>query len=347
MPVSKQQHISQEQQVRPTSEASRDSHPHINAPRPVPQHVNSVGRDIRVAGGATHKLAHKKQLRARTAKSATTGQQERESYVADESGAISAALAGASSSSATTEKKELKRAANRRSAQLSRKRKKHFIEELKDENDELKRKERILRSIPDLIVVFDSAGRLGFVSDSVSNFLDCSPSDLEGTSFWHRLCDESVKLLKAAFMDALAARRAGVDTSPLGDGLWVLRLKSTNGSQKLVILNGVVHFSGEKPECVCSIRPKYNHKTSVKNTCGGENVILRHMDTASEGEDTDTAEANIKPQQSVVSGSSDDSLLAVIGKRHKVPNVSLRNRSRVAAQISDGESLSEAGSDYR
>jgi Basic region leucine zipper len=55
-------------------------------------------------------------------------------------------------------KKQQKRAANRRSAQLSRKRKKLYIEDLKEENDELRRKEQILRSIPDLIVVFDSVG---------------------------------------------------------------------------------------------------------------------------------------------------------------------------------------------
>merc|ERR1712137_184044 len=99
------------------------------------------------------------------------------------------------------EKKLQKRAANRRSAQLSRKRKKQFIEELKEENDDLRRKEQILRSIPDLIVVFDSSGKLGFVSHSVSNFLEFTPEDLIGKSFWERLCEDSVRLLKAAFMD--------------------------------------------------------------------------------------------------------------------------------------------------
>ena len=129
------------------------------------------------------------------------------------------------------EKKELKRATNRRSAQLSRKRKKHFVEELiKEQTDDLRRKEQILCSVPDLIVTFDSTGRLGFVSHSVSNFLDFKHLELEGTSFWNRLCDESVRLMKAAFMDALANRTPDMETAPLGDGLWELRLKDKDAT---------------------------------------------------------------------------------------------------------------------
>ena len=154
------------------------------------------------------------------------------------------------------DKKELKRAANRRSAQLSRKRKKQFVEELKDENDELRRKEQILKSIPDLVVVFDSTGKLWFVSHSISRFVTFEAIDLEGKSFWDRLCPESVRLLKAAFMDSLAARESHTDTVPLGDGLWDLRLVDKDGSLISVTLNGVVHFAGERPECVCCIRPK-------------------------------------------------------------------------------------------
>jgi len=154
------------------------------------------------------------------------------------------------------EKKQLKRAANRRSAQLSRKRKKQFIEELNKENDELRRKEQILRSIPDLVLVFDSAGKLWFVSHSVSHFLNYTPAELEGTSLWSRLCDESVRLIKSAFMDALAAKTVDSETTPLGSGVWELRMQDKDGSHKWVALNGVVHFSGDAPECVCSIRPR-------------------------------------------------------------------------------------------
>ena len=230
-----------------------------------------------------------------------------------------------SSGTSLVDKQQLKRDANRRSAQLSRKRKKRFIQELREENDELRRKKAILMSIPDLIVVFDSSGKLWFVSDSVSRFLDFSPKELEGTSFWERLCDESVRLLKAAFMDALASRKSETDTPPLGSGVWELRLVDKDGSHKVITLNGVVHFSGESPECVCSIRPQEGHPKSAATlpTLGNAQIIR----------------PTIKPQQSVISNvSSDDtsqiSRVKVLGRR--------------AAQISDGDSgsvCSESGSD--
>jgi hypothetical protein len=165
--------------------------------------------------------------------------------------------------SSPQEKKQLKRAANRRSAQLSRKRKKQFIEELKEENDDLRRKEQILRAIPDLIVVFDSSGKLRFVSESVGRFIDMSPDELIGSSFWDRLCEDSVRLLKAAFMDSLAARHADSDTAPLGNGVWELRLVDKNTNFFIVTLNGVVHFKGDVPECVCCIRPQGGHVQKV------------------------------------------------------------------------------------
>lgn len=178
-------------------------------------------------------------------------------------------VAGDDNPEMVEDKKLQKRVANRKSAQLSRKRKKQFIEELKDENDFLRRKEQILRSIPDLVVVFDSSGKLWFVSESVNRFLDYAAKDLEGTSFWSMLCTESVRLLKAAFMDSLAARVVEEDTAPLGQGFWDVRLKDKDGSEKLVSLNGVVHFAGDRPECVCSIRP--HHDITTKKQNGGTN----------------------------------------------------------------------------
>jgi len=150
-------------------------------------------------------------------------------------------------------KKQQKRAANRKSAQLSRKRKKQFIEELRNENHELRKKELILRSIPDLIIVFDSAGKIHFLSHSVTKLLKFAPGELEGTSFWNRISENSVRLLKSAFMDALAARAAGSETAPL-EGVSTLKLIDRNGSIITGMMNGVVHFAGDAPECVCSIR---------------------------------------------------------------------------------------------
>lgn len=197
------------------------------------------------------------------------------------------------------DKKLQKRAANRRSAQLSRKRKKQFIEELKEENDDLRRKEQILRSIPDLIVVFDSSGKLGFVSHSVSNFLEFTPEDLIGKSFWERLCEDSVRLLKAAFMDALAARSNDAETTPLGSGVWELRLQDKDGNFVLVTLNGVVHFSGDAPECVCSIRPiQAAKKSKLESKTDYEKDEA--ADKAEKKRPADAMYGKIKPEQSVV-----------------------------------------------
>jgi PAS domain-containing protein len=231
---------------------------------------------------------------------------------------------GESSSFHPEDKKLLKRAANRRSAQLSRKRKKQYIEDLKDENSDLRRMEMILRSIPDLVISFDSSGKIGFVSQSVSRFLSFTPHELEGRSFWDRLCEESVRLLKAAFMDALAAREKNSTTAPLGNGVWELRLQDKNKENVMVTLNGVVHFTGDAPECVCSIRlsdGKRNNFHSPKPT----NTVQNSMKPA------------ILPQQSVFNPA------AISQHAFQVP-LSVQNKpsngqaKHLAAQISDVES---------
>lgn len=236
------------------------------------------------------------------------------------------------------DKKLQKRAANRRSAQLSRKRKKQFTEELKEENDDLRRKEQILKSIPDLIFVFDSTGRLWFVSQSVSRFLQFNNDELEGTSVWDRLCEDSVRLLKAAFMDSLAARQAGSDTAPLGSGLWELRLVDKDGSQKVVTLNGVVHFNGDRPECVCSIRPvdddaetKQEPKEKVADKKEAKELQQKSL-------------VRVKPHQSVVSnGSSDSSSSGRKAKR--VRHVQGRETVRISdSGNSSGDSETASGS---
>lgn len=269
------------------------------------------------------------------------------------------------------DKKFQKRAANRRSAQLSRKRKKQFIEELKDENDELRRKEQILRSIPDLIVVFDSAGKLWFVSQSVSRFLNMTAKELEGTSFWDRLCEDSVRLLKAAFMDSLAARNDDSDSAPLGCGIWELRLVDVDGSHKIVTLNGVVHFSGDRPECVCSIRPrddpsmlpKRKQRKSAETdqaataSKAGEAEAVTVSTSNGNGSDgttttatsTDASSSGVRfqplvramPQQSVINNAS-----APSARMNKIKAVAVNGKRRgEAARISDGDSGSTDDTD--
>lgn len=137
-----------------------------------------------------------------------------------------------------------------------------FIEDLKDENVELRRKEQILRSIPDLIVVFDSSGCISFVSHAITRFLEYTVEEIENTSFWDLLTQESVRSIKSSFMDALAVKRSPEeDSTPLANGdsmsVKMLYKDAKEGDEDdglLVSLKGVVHFAGESPECVCSIR---------------------------------------------------------------------------------------------
>ena len=216
-------------------------------------------------------------------------------------------------------KKVQKRVANRKSAQLSRKRKKKYIDELQEENNDLRRKDQILKAIPDLIVVFDSAGKLWFVSGSASMFLGMTADELEGTSFWDRLCEDSVRLVKAAFMDSIAARESESDTVPLGSGVWELRLFDKDGSDKIVTLNGVVHFAGDRPECVCSIRQMGDKAAKAKSKAAepakkAMAFIVRD---------------HVKPHQSVVSNGSPDSStrkrkrqVVASGKAHEIVRIS-------------------------
>lgn len=258
-------------------------------------------------------------------------------------------VGGAVTSMPTGNKKQQKRAANRRSAQLSRKRKKLFIEELKEENDELRRKEAILRSIPDLIVVFDSSGKLWFVSQSVSRFLDMIPEELEGTSFWDRLCEDSVRLLKAAFMDSLAARKNDSESAPLGSGVWELRLVDKDGGYKVVTLNGVVHFSGDAPECVCCIRPREQQSIIPLQKKAKSASHRIRTESSSDGSRSSVEQIRIKPHQSVINAETPVEARMTSLKLAVPSDQGLGAASGTqAVRISDGDSgsiVSESGSD--
>uniref|UniRef100_A0A7S2QUW0 BZIP domain-containing protein n=1 Tax=Triparma pacifica TaxID=91992 RepID=A0A7S2QUW0_9STRA len=98
-------------------------------------------------------------------------------------------------------KKMQRRESNRKSAQLSRKRKKEFIEELESQIYDLKKRFQILRHIPDLVVVFNiedaditpsesmncvppKANSVDFASDAALKLLRMTPEDMQGRSIW-------------------------------------------------------------------------------------------------------------------------------------------------------------------
>lgn len=95
------------------------------------------------------------------------------------------------------EKKLQKRAANRKSAQLSRKRKKALIEELRYENQDLQRHEDILEVIPDPVFAFDIAnGKVWFASASAAAQFGRSLDDLTSACFFDLMTDDCSKRLR-------------------------------------------------------------------------------------------------------------------------------------------------------
>lgn len=96
-------------------------------------------------------------------------------------------------------RKMLRRAANRRSAQLSRARKKAHLEELKTENSKLQRLVDVLDSQPELVFCLTASGRLTYISERTINFIKVNfageDSDDDPTSVSQILAKESVETL--------------------------------------------------------------------------------------------------------------------------------------------------------
>ena len=201
------------------------------------------------------------------------------------------------------EKKLAKRAANRLSAHLSRKRKKMYIDDVTSENIELRRKVQILQFIPDLIVVFDSSGSISFASQSASAFIDTQGQNLEGKSFWDYLTEDSVNLIKSAFMDALAQKRNEDDDSALlchGGSLSVKLVdqKCVGREPSILSLKGVVHFNDNAPECISSLRPVGNstHSLNAPNQAQEQETNYDLSDDAKTHDvsDVESRKANIE-----------------------------------------------------
>ncbi|GMI17888.1 hypothetical protein TrLO_g1381 [Triparma laevis f. longispina] len=121
-----------------------------------------------------------------------------------------ASLCGAENATANTpgemggDEKE-KRAANRRSAQLSRKRKKQAIENLKEENLDLKKRVHILRHVPNLVIVFNvDPLTIDFASDAASEMLGKAANEMEGDCIWDYMDRKSKDILTEAISKSVA-----------------------------------------------------------------------------------------------------------------------------------------------
>uniref|UniRef100_A0A7S2W4X3 BZIP domain-containing protein n=1 Tax=Rhizochromulina marina TaxID=1034831 RepID=A0A7S2W4X3_9STRA len=115
-------------------------------------------------------------------------------------------------------RRELKRAANRRSAQLSRQRKRQQLERLTDEHKALKHASDVLATLSDLVIVLDSHGIVQFASPAATNALaedasdaprsknqDAEPRGVVGSAFTHLLEAPSAEQFQNLLDKALAS----------------------------------------------------------------------------------------------------------------------------------------------
>jgi PAS domain S-box-containing protein len=103
------------------------------------------------------------------------------------------------------EKKEAKRVANRRSASVSRARKKALVQEMTELNARLKRQALILALLPDLVIAVDTDGVITFVSDQVERILRFKPDILVGAKLTDLLVPSSRDKLRKLFKELVGA----------------------------------------------------------------------------------------------------------------------------------------------
>jgi len=110
------------------------------------------------------------------------------------------------------DKRAAKRVANRKSASISRARKKAFVEEMAKSNERLRRQAMILNLLPDLILAVDDSGVITFCSAQVEKSLGHRNEDLVGESIDSILMPASRETIKRLIKTLL-----GIDTAKAND----------------------------------------------------------------------------------------------------------------------------------
>jgi PAS domain S-box-containing protein len=114
------------------------------------------------------------------------------------------------------EKRQAKRIANRKSACTSRARKKAKIDQLMNENAQLRRLELILSYLPDPIIVVSTQGVITFCNAQVERVFKHKVSELVGANIEDVMIPKSRGVIKKLIRDVLAAEQelseAGDDT---------------------------------------------------------------------------------------------------------------------------------------
>jgi len=115
------------------------------------------------------------------------------------------------------EKRQAKRIANRKSACTSRARKKAKIDQLMNENAQLRRLELILSYLPDPIIVVSPTGVITFCNTQVERVFKHKVNDLVGANIEDVMIPKSRGVIKKLIRDMLAAEQELSDPSENGD----------------------------------------------------------------------------------------------------------------------------------
>jgi PAS domain-containing protein len=110
----------------------------------------------------------------------------------------SASGSGGGGEGRTKEKVQAKRAANRLHSRQSRKRKKDFIERLKEQTELLQRTKAMLEILPVVILSHNQDGVITYAIAATKRLLGYSVDELLGTNFFNLLGKDSVKVAKRA-----------------------------------------------------------------------------------------------------------------------------------------------------
>jgi len=115
------------------------------------------------------------------------------------------------------EKRQAKRIANRKSACTSRARKKAQIDQLMNENAQLRRMELILSYLPDPVIVISPQGVITFCSMQLERVFKHKVNDLVGANIEDLMIPKSRGVIKKLIRDMLAAEQELSDPSENGD----------------------------------------------------------------------------------------------------------------------------------
>jgi len=127
------------------------------------------------------------------------------------------------------EKRQAKRIANRKSACTSRARKKAKIDQLMNENAQLRRLELILSYLPDPIIVVSPTGVITFCNTQVERVFKHKVNELVGANIEDVMIPKSRGVIKKLIRDMLVAEQELSETSDSNAAIAKKKMKSKSG----------------------------------------------------------------------------------------------------------------------